>query len=135
MSAQHGKRSILKLKHKLCYRPQAKFAKVMFLHMFVILSTGCLQAHTQGGSLRGLASGGPRPRPGGSCVSHAVSQHALRQTPFQQTATAADTTHPTGMHLCFTLYSLAERGTEGGRRGSRGHGPVKISHKKDGHRS
>ena len=39
------------------------FAKVMFLHMSVILFTGqgegvlCLQAHTQGG-LRGLAGGG-----------------------------------------------------------------------------
>ena len=43
-----------------CYRPQMKFAKVMFLHMSVILFTGgvcgipaCiagLQAHTQGGS-------------------------------------------------------------------------------------
>ena len=29
-----------------------------------------------------------------------VSQHALRQTPPGQTATAADGTHPTGMHSC-----------------------------------
>ena len=29
-----------------------------------------------------------------------VSQHALRQTPALQTATAADGTHPTGMHSC-----------------------------------
>ena len=29
-----------------------------------------------------------------------VSQHALRQTPLQQTATAAGSTHPTGMHSC-----------------------------------
>ena len=32
-----------------CYRPQTKFAKVMFLHVSVILFTrGCLQAHSQG---------------------------------------------------------------------------------------
>ena len=37
---------------------------------------------------------GPGPRPGG------VSQHALRQTPPQQTVTAADGMHPTGMHSC-----------------------------------
>ena len=31
-----------------------------------------------------------------------VSQHALRQTPSPgETATAADGTHPTGMHSCF----------------------------------
>ena len=54
--------------------------------------------------------GGSRPRPGG--VAHnsggvqaqalgGVSQHALRQTIPQQTATAAGGTHPTGMHSCF----------------------------------
>ena len=31
-----------------------------------------------------------------------VSQHALRQTPPEETATAADGTHPTGMHSCFS---------------------------------
>ena len=39
---------------------------------------------------------GPRggvPGPGGL-----VFQHALRQTPLRETATAADGTHPTGMH-------------------------------------
>ena len=48
------------------YRPQTKFAKFMFLHVSVILSTGGgLQAHTQGGWLRGLAGGSPGPYPGG----------------------------------------------------------------------
>ena len=35
-----------------------------------------------------------------------VSQHALCQTPPHPTATAADGTHPTGMHSCFTLWEL-----------------------------
>ena len=46
---------------------------------------------------------------GGGVQAHAqggVSQHALRQTPPtptpQQTATAADGTHPTGMNSCWT---------------------------------
>ena len=82
------------------------------------------QAHSQGGSLRGLArstprgivegsrwGGSPGPHPGESLGPHlggsrstlgGVSQHALRQTP-QQTATAAGGTHSTGMHSCFFL--------------------------------
>ena len=48
---------------------------------------GGLQAHTWGVSRHKLGGG--------------VSQHALRQTPPQQTATAADGTHPTGTHSCF----------------------------------
>ena len=54
---------------------------------------GCLP----GGCLPGGGCPGPGPR---VCVS----QHALRQTPPQQTATAADGTHPTGMHSCSFLY-------------------------------
>ena len=48
-----------------------------------------------------------RPRPG-VCVS----QHALRQTPPpKQMATAADSTHPTGMHSCAShLLFIGERG-------------------------
>ena len=64
---------------------------------------------TPRGRLRGLAGWGvSRPtlrgevedlaggvsRPGG------VSQHALRQTPPEQTATAPGGTHPTRMHSC-----------------------------------
>ena len=56
---------------------------------------GSLQAHTRGGvEGSGLGGGDSRPTPRG------VSQHALRQTPPQQTATAAGGTHPTGMHSC-----------------------------------
>ena len=84
------------------YRPQKKFAKVMFLHMSVCPQGG-LQAHTQGevrGSGRGVfrpipRGGVSRPRPG-----RCVSQDALRQTPLQQMATAADGMHPTVMHSC-----------------------------------
>ena len=74
----------------------------------VCLSTGGgggLQVHTQGeveGSGWGVGVSRPtpegwvsRPRLGGG-----VSQHALRQTPPQQTAIAAGSTHPTGMYSC-----------------------------------
>ena len=44
---------------------------------------------------RSTTRGCPDPGQGG------VSRHALRQTPPpQQTATAAGSTHPTGMHSC-----------------------------------
>ena len=33
-----------------------------------------------------------------------VSQHVLRQTHPQQTATAVGSTHPTGMHSCSTIF-------------------------------
>ena len=38
--------------------------------------------------------------PGGHGPGGLVSQHALRQTPPGEMATAADGTHPTGMHSC-----------------------------------
>ena len=85
--------------------------------------------HWQLGRLRGLAGGGvSRPTPGrgevegsgrgspgphlgevvvrspGSHPGGEVSQHALRQMPPPQTATAVGGTHPTGMHSC--LYIL-----------------------------
>ena len=88
---------------------QTKFAKVMFLHVSVCpqgagipaciagFCPGGVPRPIPGGKLRGLAWGGsPGPHPG-------VSQHALRQTLPQQTATAAGGTHPTGMHSCFTI--------------------------------
>ena len=50
-----------------------------------------VEAHTQGG-VQVHTWGGPGP--GG------VSQHALRQTPLQQTATAAGGTHPNVIHSC-----------------------------------
>ena len=75
------------------YRSQKKLAKVMFLHLGV------------GGGSQAQARGVSRPRPGGRVQAQArgcVSQHALRQTPPppQQTATAADGTHPNGMYSC-----------------------------------
>ena len=77
----------------------------MFLHVSVILSTGrgCL-GPGPGGRLGGSGWWGPGPGQGG------VSKLALRQTtpPPQQTATAADGTHPTGMHSClFSIYWLS----------------------------
>ena len=50
-----------------------------------------------GGGGWGVWPGGSRPRSGGRGVG---SQHALRQTPPQQRATAAGSMHPTGMHSC-----------------------------------
>ena len=74
-----------------------------YICLSVILFTGgggCLGPGL--GRLRDLPGGGvSRPRPGG------VSQHALRKTPPphpQQTATAMDGTHPTGMHSCLKKF-------------------------------
>ena len=49
------------------------------------------------------------PAPGGMPSTRGVSQDALRQTPLPQgeTATAADGTHPTGMHsCCYYIYYI-----------------------------
>ena len=69
-----------------------------------VQSWGVSRPRPRGGS-RPRPRGGSRPRP--VCVCVCVSQHSLRQTPPtslhpQQTATAADSAHPTGMHSCFT---------------------------------
>ena len=84
------------------YRPQTKFPKVMLLHVSVILSTGGgggLQAHTQWGGWGSV-------RVGLQAQARGVSQHVLRQTPPRpQMATAADGTHPTGMHSCIHIYT------------------------------
>ena len=52
---------------------------------------------------RGVPGPGGSALTGGGCLvpGGLVSQHALRQTPPGETATAADGTHPTGMHSCF----------------------------------
>ena len=78
-------------KPRYFYRPQTKFAKVMFLHMSVILSMGgCLGPYPGGGwgsgwgGLQAHTRGVSRPRPKGSPdpgLGGCVSQHALRQTP------------------------------------------------------
>ena len=88
-----GKRSLLpsatKLRRLCCYR--------------------CLSVHRgegvsgRGGLLPGgcLVQGGMSSWGGGAWSGGLVSQHALRQTPLGEMATAADGTHPTGMHSCF----------------------------------
>ena len=62
---------------------------------------GGVQAQTQGIWTQ-TPMGCPGPGPGG------VSQHVLRKTP-QQRATAAGSTHPTGMHSCFKTVFLLIR--------------------------
>ena len=75
-------------------------AKVMFLQVSVYPQRG---VPGPGGCLvLGGAESREVPGPGG-CVclvlgGGVVSQHALRQNPPGETATAADGTHPTGMH-------------------------------------
>ena len=67
------------------------------------LPRGCLGPHP-GGS-RSTPRGCPDPHPEG-CSGPGlgrglgVFQHALRQTPPRDTATAAGGIHPTGMHSC-----------------------------------
>ena len=92
----------------------------MFLQVSVCPQGGVVSQHalqvsrpTPRGEVEGSGLGGsPGPHPGGSSGTHVgegvsrptpggVSQHALRQTPPQQTTTAAGGTHPTGMHSCF----------------------------------
>ena len=90
------------------YRPQRSCEGYIFTG--VCLSTGGVPdpgvpplggAWSWGGLLlRGVCSWGCLV-PGGSAPGgRLVSQHALRQTPSRETATAADGTHPTGMHSC-----------------------------------
>ena len=70
------------------YRPQTKFAKVMFLHLSVILFTG------------GGLHAGEDLHPGGS------ASKGVWQTPSPSDTTGygqrAGGTHPTGMHSFFT---------------------------------
>ena len=59
---------------------------------------------------RGEVGSGQRGSPGphlGGLQAHTwgVSQHALRQTPPLQMATAMGSTHPTGMHSCWLCVS------------------------------
>ena len=85
----------------------------MFLHLSV--------SHSVRGGCPGAGPGVSRPRPRGSQARGrgqapgGVSQHALRQTPPQQTATAADGMHPTGIHSSYKsdtkgLFTLSVNG-------------------------
>ena len=72
---------------------------------------GGLQAHTQGGELKGLAWGGvstPTPR-GRSPGPHLGDNLACTEadTP-QQTTTAAGGTHPIGMHSCYRIFFIKD---------------------------
>ena len=101
-------------------------AKVMFLHVSVILFTGvCYPSmhyrwypslpcrRSLGGSaLQGPGPGkvpGPRgpsgvPAPRGACLVWRGGEHA--DPPRKQTATVADGTYPIGMHSCFPIISI-----------------------------
>ena len=90
----------------LYYRAQ-RIAKVVFSQACVCpQGRGGRGASGPGGCLLGgvCSRGGGLSGPGGAWSGGLVSQHALRQTPPPgETATAADGTHPTGMHSCFKL--------------------------------
>ena len=86
---------------------------VLFQHALQVVSQHALQQVSREMSVPGESAlgrgvpglGGPGPggvsAPGGLLPGGLVSQHALRQTPsLGETATAADGTHPTGMHSC-----------------------------------
>ena len=105
------------------YRPQTKFAKVMFLHVYVFCPCGgggsalggCLlgggglvpggedlQDHNQGGNLGGSV---PGPHPRGKLRgirSRPTPKGEIEgeSGPAPLMATAAGSTHPTGMHSC-----------------------------------
>ena len=88
------------------YRPQRSWGKVMFLHVSVILPGpgGCL-VRGRGSAPRGVPGpeggvpgpGGSAPR-GGALDKGGWSRGCGDPPP---TATAAGSTHPTGMHSCF----------------------------------
>ena len=66
---------------------------------------GGIYAQSQGGGVGGLAGGVQTQAWKWGCLYPGlgnISQHALMQNP-QQKATAADGTHPTGMHSCVNL--------------------------------
>ena len=106
---------LCKIQKRNYYHPQMKFAKVMFYLSVILFTGGCLGPGQGGCPSPGMAvsacgiqaqahwgvrQGVSRPRPRGC-----VSQHALRQTALQQTATAADDMHPTGMHSSYYYYN------------------------------
>ena len=110
-----------------CYRPQTKFAKVMFLHVSVSHSVhrGLVSKHAvQVVSQHALqVSGGryPGPHPGGSWGGFWKAIPACTEAdPPPQTATAAGGTHPTDcilvcnwfaytVHCMFTYLLYASR--------------------------
>ena len=88
----HGYREMnLNNKFQHYYRPQTKFAKVMFLHVSVILSRGWYPSmpcsspgpHPAGGEVEGSGWGSPGPHPGGRLrgLARGVSRPTPRGSP------------------------------------------------------
>ena len=77
--------------HPYFYRPQRSCGKVMFLHLSVSHSIyrGVSGRHSPGGHRPGR-----HPR---------FKSHLCRSPPLKQMTTAADGTHPTGIHFCLHL--------------------------------
>ena len=75
--------------------PQTKFAKVIFLHLSVILFTGGVPASVHAGIPPPAADTSPGADPPGPDTPPPGAETPL---PGAETATAADGTHPTGMH-------------------------------------
>ena len=87
MATQYLIQKIVLIEIMCKYRPQRSCGKVMFLHVSVILFTGGVwQADTPG-----------------STHTHPMADRD--PSPTHGTATAADGTHPTGMHSCYTRYA------------------------------
>ena len=90
-----------------------KFAKVMFLHLSVILSMGGGSASVHAGippppweQTPPLGVANPHYGPGTPWEQTPPGPGTRRADPPRQTATVADGTHPTGMHSClvFSVY-------------------------------
>ena len=88
--------------------------EVVSQHALQVVSQHALQQVSSGGAWSGgSALGGvsaPRVGWSGGCLvrgvcswGRLVSQHAVRQSPLGETATATDGTHATGMHSCFLV--------------------------------
>ena len=86
------KKQLLMVENQIFITVRNEVAKVMILHLFVYLSTrGSVSVHA-----------GDTPLDQAPRTRHPLGPGPLRsRPPPQQTVTAADGTHPTGMHSCF----------------------------------
>ena len=82
-----------------CCHPQRSCGKVMFLHLSVILFTGgvCILACIGVAPPQADTSRADTPRQIPLWADNPRADHS----PHGQTATAADSTYPTGMHSCY----------------------------------